>query len=239
MIFKILLAITFSFYYSCNNFEFAEKENSGGILLVGNEITLITSVVLIEKDLEIPLTSDGYFKIESISPGTYSLLLKNKNTTIVVKDIHVTTDSLSIFPLGYLQENKNTTISWKSLHDKLNLKVKNIAGNSYASISGKVFESNTHLPIYDAVVSLVDYPWWGTKTDKNGHFCIDKIYPGLSSSLKIFADHPDFHRETIQKIRLFNNTTSIVDFFLGPLMIPESPIIRDWDSVTVKGICGD
>ena len=127
----------------------------------------------------------------------------------------------------------NETIIWEDKIKGKHSKLQKFDTIQISSISGIVFEGNTHEPIKGANVWIKDY-WWGSKTDKNGKFCINNIPMSLHSTIVVIADHPKYHRQIMQGVQLSKDSTSIVNFYLPPLAF-EEPIIGLWERVLLEG----
>ncbi len=117
----IILFVIIGFLSACNSFSTNKNKNNGGILIVYSDTSSVTTLVLLEKDLEITPSKKWYMQIKPLEPGYYSLLIKGASTrkgekNRVVKNIKVIADSLSIFPLHYFEtvNFKDSIVKWNS-----------------------------------------------------------------------------------------------------------------------------
>lgn len=118
----MVLIIIISTLTACNHLRTSGNENAGGILIIYGDTTSTSNLELLETGLLINPTKKRYVKIKPLEPGYYSICIKGKPTekgifNRVVKNIKVTADSLSIFPLLYFElfnKSKNTTdtLTW-------------------------------------------------------------------------------------------------------------------------------
>jgi hypothetical protein len=246
----ILLIIS---VYGCKHLKLSTAENTGGLLIIYTDTSSSQSLVLLENDLKIEPSNKKLVPIKNLKPGQYTLLVKGtKKKTI--KEIHVAADSLSIVPLYYFENVLLDSLIWDNtnfnqtklpslfwLYNNEDQKtiglLKKIHFNESipsANFAGKVVDLDTKKPITEAIVTFKDYPWWGTKVDSNGHFCISDIIPG---DYIVFADHRDFHREYVGVVTFYDSSTSMVEFSLISKFNIEEPLPRQWDGLINKVPC--
>jgi len=221
-------------YFSCEQPIRSEGDKFGGLLIVYNDTASTISLELLEVNLIINPSKDRIAIIKDLRPGNYSLFVKDNTKEMIIKGIHVSSDSITIVPFYLLIRDAGNTLLDPEKNKRLFTKIRMYGTIPFASISGKVFDGITHKPLKESTVMLKDFPWWSTKTDENGNFCINKLMPGF---FIVFADHPNYHREYVLKVQLFNDSTSVINFFLPPLLIPEAPIPKIWDGTITEGPC--
>lgn len=153
---------------------------------------------------------------------------------MIINEIYVVANSISIVSLELFAGDAGDTLSWSEKAKVILSKIRMYGTMPTCSIAGKVVDGMTNKPLKEAILLLKDFPWWSTKTDASGNFCIPNILPGFFT---VSAMHLNYHNEYVLKVRLCPDSYSSVNFFLPPLGIPEAPLDRIWDGTITEGSC--
>ena len=242
------LIIPFILFEACSSTKTNNGKSLGGILFFTNEPKEIKSLILIENNSEIRLSDDYYYPIKNLNPGYYTLSVewgKRKLSRRVINQIFVSADSLSLVPFELFKLNYKDTLTWedKTFWNKHSgkhpvvvepvMKIQMVDQIPTCSIAGKIIDSWTREPIKGANVILIGNYSWGASTDKNGNYCAKNILPGIYT---VRASGLSYRSEYINNVRLGKDSTSIVDFKLGPDFILGFPPF-DWEENIVEGQC--
>ena len=230
----LVLIILIINIFACAQTASRKVNNFGGLLIAYKHAASAVSIQLVETNLEIKPLNDKIAILNKIKPGVYSLLVRDKTKRILIKDIQVSVDSISIVPLYFFFEETKDTLSWVEKTSKFTSKVKIYGTSLTANIKGRVFDSVTNRPIEEANVGIRNFDWWGSKTNAKGNYHINNVLPGFFT---VVANYPGAHRGEVLHVRAGQDSSSIVNFSLQPLLIPEDPTPLIWEGTIQKNSC--
>lgn len=166
------------------------------------------------------------FYFPEVKPGKYTLIGKAPGfADYFVEEVEVHDDSLSIVEMFSLRKQ---SFPEKRAWD--GIKIKKVDVRRKGNMAGRVYDSNTGEHVAGAYI-IVKGTFWGTVTDSSGNFRMNAILAGKYAA---FSGFGAYHRTVIYSIRIAPDSTSLVDFGLWPVPIPEEHLPREWEEKFIK-----
>lgn len=228
---KSLFLITFLIVncYACSSFEPDESDNTGGILIIFNDVSSTTSLKILGTSLEIKSSQKRFVHVLDLIAGDYTLIVETNGNKKTVRNIYVSADTFSVVPLYYFEENLQDTISWKETEFKKIENFSSIGIPHKMEISGAIPTScmtgtvKGHLgSLEGANVFLQNYPWWRAETDSEGNYCIADILSGRFT-VKVIPKGHLYQSRKILDVKLSPDSTSFLDIILDGINM-EKPV---------------
>lgn len=169
----------------------------------------------------------GIFYFPKVKVGRYTLIGRAPEfADYVIENVEVAEDSISIVSMASLIKQ---SFPEKRIRD--GTKIKGVDVRRKGSMAGRASDSHTREYIAGAYV-IIRGTFWATVTDSSGNYRIKKILPGKYTAFS--SGHVNYHRTVISRVRVASDSTSLVDFGLWPIPIPEEPLPREWEEKFIK-----
>ncbi|MCH7772066.1 MAG: carboxypeptidase regulatory-like domain-containing protein [Bacteroidetes bacterium] len=227
---KNLIYLTFFILssFSCSQVSVSEISKNkhtgdiyGKITISGSSISQKNVTVFIQgKSYSTKTDPNGYFFIPGISPGKYSVTVRTEGfADCTIKMVEVRSDSITIVSQHSLYEKTYEKI-WEGI------KIKRTDIRNRGSIKGLVIDIQTNKVLNNAGVFIEGAFFWVAKTDSMGNYSITGILP---RNYNVKTSKLGFHQTKILNVYIKSRQSSLVDFLLINIGIPENPLPYKWE----------
>lgn len=227
-----LIYLTFFILYSfsCSQVSISEisKNNHNGDIygnvVVRGVLESVDSITVFisGKSYSSRTDSNGCFFISDIPEGNYFVTARAKGfADCIIKKVEVSNDSITLIAQHIL---KASAVVYERIWR--GIKIKRVDINSRGNMKGSVVDAQTNRNINDAAVIIEGTPWIAL-TDSTGTFDLGNILPGVYN---LITSKLGFHQIKVCNINIKAGQTSLVDFRLVNIGIPERPLPYKWKS---------
>ncbi|MCH9029808.1 MAG: carboxypeptidase regulatory-like domain-containing protein [Bacteroidetes bacterium] len=223
----IYLTIFILCSFSCSQVsvsEISENKHSGDIYgkidISGPSFSLKGVTVFIQgKSKSTKTDSTGYFFIPGISPEKYSVIARNNGfADCTINLVEVSADSITLLAQHILYKSASEEL-WNGI------KIKRVDTKSRGNIKGSVVDAQANKDVDNVVVFIKGTPW-SAYTDSSGTFEIENILCGIYN---VKTSKLGFHQTKILNVHIKSGQSSLVDFRLINIGIPENPLPYKWE----------
>jgi hypothetical protein len=193
-----------------------------------NQKKALVNIPITVKPLGVKINPDsnGVFFINKLPIGKYSFEIKCKNyRSVTIKNVDVQKDSISLLFCKLTGYDKSVTPVEKNWKES---KIKSVNLYKPGKICGTVKAMDYPAKLSKFTNVFVQDTFWGAAVDSNGHFCIENILPG-KYTLKASAF--GMHQSIFTNVEVLVDMTSIVNFQLIDIAIPERPFPACWKAM--------
>lgn len=231
---KNLIYLTFFILssFSCSQVSVGEISKNkhtgdiyGKITISGYSISQKNVTVFIQgKSYSTKTDSTGYFFIPGIPPGKYSVTARTKGfADCTINLVEVSADSITLLAQHILYKSANEKL-WNGI------KIKRVDTKSRGNIKGSVVDAQTNKNVDNVIVFIEGTPW-SAYTDSSGTFEIENILSGIYN---VKTSKLGFHQAKIFNVHIKSGQSSLVDFRLINIGIPERPFPTEWNPIFQK-----
>lgn len=213
--------------FSCSQVsvnEISKNKHTGDIygkIIISRSSTSQKNVTVFiqDKSYSAKTDSNGYFFIPDIPPGKYSVTSRTKGfADCTINLVEVSADSITLLAQHILYKSVNEEL-WNGI------KIKRVDTQNSGNIIGSVVDAQTNKNVDNVVVFIKGTPW-SAYTDSSGTFEIENI---LSGNYNVRTSKLGFHQTKIFNVHIKSGQSSLVDFRLINIGIPEKPLPYNWE----------